>query len=94
MTWLNLGTGLALSMRHIQNYRFLHRCHLVLAPTLLAAILLHNSDTLDHDAFLPLNGKHDIPCVKCHASAPLVFTMNLSLENKMNAAGRLPDDIQ
>ena len=46
LAWLNLGTGVAVSLTKAQSRRILLRCHLALAPILLIAILVHGRENL------------------------------------------------
>ena len=94
LAWLNLGTGIAVSLTKAQPRRLLLRCHLVLAPILLVAILIHGREKLDHDEFFPLTEEHDIPCAKCHTSEPLVFSTDVAFQDELNADECLSEDIQ
>ena len=94
LAWLNLGTGVAVSLTRAQTRRLLLRCHLALAPILLVAILVHGREKLDHDEFFPLTQEHDIPCVKCHTSDSLLFRMDVVFQNEVGKGARLSEDVQ
>ena len=85
LAWLNLGTGVAVSLTKARIRRILLRCHLALAPILLIAILVHGREKLEHDEFFPLTAEHAIPCAQCHTSKPLMFRMGGEHENELNA---------
>ena len=94
LAWLNLGTGVAVSLTKAQSRRIVLRCHLALAPILLIAILVHGREKLEHDEFFPLTEEHDIPCAKCHTSKPLVFSMDGESESELNVDETLSGNIQ
>ncbi len=94
LAWLNLGTGIAVSLAKAQLRRILLGCHLALAPILLIAILVHGREKLEHDEFFPLTDEHEITCVKCHTPKALVFRMDGDLERELNIAENLSDNIQ
>ena len=94
LAWLNLGTGLAVSLMKGQVRRILLRCHLALAPILLIAVVVHGREKLEHDEFFPLTGEHDVPCAKCHTSTPLIFRMDGEFESELSADEILSGNIQ
>ena len=94
LAWLNLGTGVAVSLTKAQFRRILLRCHLVLAPILLIAVLVHGREKLDHDEFFPLTQIHDVPCVQCHTPKPLVFDMDGTLEDELTVDENLSGNLQ
>ena len=94
LAWLNLGSGVAVSLTKARARRILLRCHLVLAPILLVAILVHGREKLEHDEFFPLTEEHDITCVKCHTPNPLVFRMDGGFESELNVDEDLSWNIQ
>ena len=94
LAWLNLGSGVAVSLTKARPRRILLRCHLVLAPILLVAILVHGREKLEHDEFFPLTEEHDITCVKCHTPNPLVFRMDGGFESELNVDEDLSWNIQ
>ena len=94
LAWLNLGSGVAVSLTKARIRRILLRCHLVLAPILLVAILVHGREKLEHDEFFPLTEEHDIPCAQCHTSKPLMFRMVGPFERELNVDEDLSGNIQ
>ena len=94
LAWLNLGSGIAVSLTKARIRRILLRCHLALAPILLIAVVVHGREKLEHDEFFPLTGEHDIPCAKCHTSKPLMFGMDSELEGELNIDESLSGNIQ
>ncbi len=91
---LNLGTGIAVSLTTRRTRRVLLRCHLALAPILLIGIVIHGREKLDHDEFFPLTEEHDIPCVRCHTSDRLLFTINSRFQSDLDGEGNASDDLQ
>ncbi|MBI1929467.1 hypothetical protein HYR99_35135 [Candidatus Poribacteria bacterium] len=91
---LNLGTGVAVSLTARRTRRILLRSHLALAPILLTSIILHGREKLDHDEFFPLTQEHDIPCVRCHTTPPLLFSMDVAFQTDLDKGNRLPEDLQ
>ena len=94
LAWLNLGSGVAVSLTKARVRRILLRFHLALAPILLIAILVHGREKLEHDEFFPLTHEHDITCVKCHTPKPLVFLMDREFESEFTANENLSGNIQ
>ena len=94
LAWLNLGSGVAVSLAKAGVRRILLRCHLVLAPILLIAVIVHGREKLEHDEFFPLTAEHDIPCAQCHTSNPLMFHMGGELEREFKVDESLSSDIQ
>ena len=91
---LNLGTGIAVSLTARRTRRFLLRCHLALAPILLLGIVVHGRERLDHDEFFPLTEAHDIPCVKCHTSEPLLFSVDLRFQGDLDSEWSASENLQ
>ena len=91
---LNFGTGIAVSLTARRARRILLRFHLTLAPILLVAIIVHGREKLDHDAFFPLMQEHDIPCVRCHATHPLLFSTDSGVQKDLDAGGNASEDLQ
>ena len=91
---LNLGTGVAVSLTAHRARRILLRCHLALAPILLLTIVLHGREKLDHDEFFPLTEVHDVPCVKCHTSEMLLFTIDPHFQSDLDSGGVVSEDLQ
>ncbi len=89
----NLGTGIAVSLTKRRARRLLLRCHLILAPILLISIIFHGQQKLEHDEFFPLTDVHDVPCVRCHTSEPLLFHVDASLQQELDMSKTVPDDI-
>ena len=90
----NLGTGIAVSLTARKVRRVLLRCHLILAPILLISIVFHGQAKLDHDDFFPLTDVHDVPCVRCHTSEPLLFHLDATtLQQELDKSKTIPDDI-
>lgn len=90
----NLGTGIAVSLTAKKIRQALLRCHLILAPILLISIILHGQAKLDHGDFFPLTDVHDVPCAKCHASAPLLFRLDeTSGQQELFTSDTIPEDI-
>ena len=89
----NLGTGIAVSLTARRARRILLRCHLILAPILLVSIVFHGQKQLDHDEFFPLTDVHEVPCVRCHTSEPLLFHLDLALQQELNTSKTVPDDL-
>ncbi|RKU23537.1 hypothetical protein C6500_01355 [Candidatus Poribacteria bacterium] len=89
----NLGTGVAVSLTARRARRILLRCHLILAPVLLVSIVFHGRIQLDHDEFFPLTDVHDVPCVRCHTSEPLLFHVDLALQQELDISKTVPDDL-
>ena len=94
LAWLNLGSGVAVSLAKAGVRRILLRCHLALAPILLIAVVVHGREKLEHDEFFPLTAEHDIPCAQCHASNPLMFHMGGELEREFKVDESLSSEIQ
>ena len=94
LAWLNLGSGVAASLTKAKIRRILLRCHLVLAPILLIAVIVHGREKLEHDEFFPLTTEHDIPCAQCHTSKPLMFRMRGELESELDVDEDLSGNIQ
>ena len=91
---LNFGTGIAVSLTAHRARRILLRCHLALAPILLLTIVLHGREKLDHEEFFPLTEVHDVPCVKCHTSEMLLFTIDPYFESELDTGGVASEDLQ
>ena len=93
----NLGTGIAVSLTARRARQILLRCHLILAPVLLVSIVFHGQIQLDHDEFFPLTDVHDVPCVRCHVSEPLLFHVDLmlhpELDTQLDTSEIVPDDL-
>ena len=89
----NLGTGVAVSLTARGARRILLRCHLILAPILLVSIVFHGQQKLDHDEFFPLTSVHDVPCARCHTSEPLLFHVDLALQQELDTSKTIPDDL-
>ncbi len=94
LAWLNLGSGVAVSLTKARIRSVLLRCHLALAPILLVSIVVHGREKLEHDEFFPLTQEHDIPCAKCHTSKPLMFRMGGELESELDLDENLSGNIQ
>ena len=94
LAWLNLGSGVAVSLTKARIRRILLRCHLALAPILLIAVIVHGREKLEHDEFFPLTAEHDIPCAQCHTSKPLMFRMRGELESELDVEADLSGNIQ
>ena len=90
---LNLGTGIAVSLTARRTRQILLRCHLILAPVLLVGIVFHGQKQLDHDEFFPLTDVHDVPCVRCHTSEPLLFHVDVALQQELDTSKTVPDDL-
>ncbi len=90
---LNLGTGIAVSFTVRRTRQLLLRCHLVLAPILLISIVFHGQQKLEHDGFFPLTDVHDVPCARCHTSGALLFHVDGFLQQELDTAKTVPDDI-
>lgn len=89
----NLGTGIAVSLTSRKVRQTLLKFHLILAPILIVSIAFHGQTKLDHDDFFPLTDVHDVPCVRCHTSEPLLFHVNSTPENDLDAANTIPEDL-
>ena len=89
----NLGTGIAVSLTARRARRILLRCHLILAPVLLVSIVFHGQKQLDHDEFFPLTDVHDVPCVRCHTYEPLLFHVDVALQQELDTSKTVPDDL-
>ena len=89
----NLGTGIAVSLTARRVRRVLLRCHLILAPILIVSIIFHGQKKLDHDEFFPLTDVHDVPCARCHTSEPLLFHVDLALQQELDTSETVPDDL-
>ena len=91
---LNLGTGIAVSLTAQRTRRILLRCHLALAPILLLTVVLHGREKLDHEEFFPLTEVHDVPCVKCHTSEALLFTIDPHFQSDLDSGGIVSENLQ
>jgi len=90
----NLGTGVAVSLTVRKTRKVLLRCHLILAPILIVSIVFHGQQKLVHDEFFPLTDVHDVPCVRCHTSEPLLFRVESPLPQELDTSSTIPDDLQ
>ena len=91
---LNLGTGVGVSLTAQRTRRILLRCHLALAPILLLTVVLHGREKLDHDEFFPLTEVHDVPCVTCHTSEALLFSIDPYFQSDLDNEGVVSENLQ
>lgn len=89
----NLGTGIAVSLTSRKVRQTLLKCHLILAPILIISIVFHGQAKLDHADFFPLTDAHDVPCARCHTSEPLLFHVDVTLQDDLDASDTIPEEL-